>query len=217
MYLSMTAVAAVLALAVPATAQDKLVTFDVVFEKAVLLPGETQTITVLARIEPGIGEKVVVTTPPFDGKTGTVAGLAFAPFWLVNGGNGEHGAFSNPHTLEPWIDEGHNGVPDGLGNVLGIRASQWVFPWGDKIYKKQDPAVLWSADWTPDEGFAGEVSFTTGLTPGLRARVWVEGLFQFWWPDKWPTAHEAGSFVVIPAPAGALALVMAGAAVRRRR
>ena len=205
--------------ALGAAAQDKFVTFEVLYEKAVLLPGETQTITVRTTLTPGVGEEVMLTTPPFEGQIGNVIGLAGFNFGLIDLGGGGSGAFSDWHVLDPWggpIVKPQHGTPDGLGNILAISGGQFGPP--IQTYIEQEPALVWQVEWTPDEGFSGEVEFTTAVTPGKQAVVWLKGdFYQFWADDDWPTVHQVSSFFVVPAPAGMLVLIVAGAALRRRR
>ncbi len=222
-----------------ASAQPYTVTFDIVYEKVVLLPGESQTISVVSSTSIKAGTEYTIQNtafPALNGTKGVLRGLAFAYFDVANIDNGEHGDFTAFGVLDPWNFQGFKYVPgtlDGLGGVANIQAGQfqqlqipdppYAIP-----YELQEPAMLWQGTWTPKPGFFGEVAFTTetsdigqGKSPAVMADT---PLKQFWVADHWIAEYKPASFQVVPAPGGSAAMVsivllsgVASGARRRKR
>ncbi len=214
-----------------ASAQPYTVTFDIVYEQAVLRPGESQLISVFTSTSIKAGTEYTIQNcafPTLNGTKGILRGSSNALFDIVNLNNGEHGKFTDFAVPFPWNAQGINNVPgtlDGLGGVFNIQASQfqqlqipdppYAIP-----YELQEPALMWQGTWTPEPGFYGEVAFTTETSDvgqGKSPSVFVDSpAVQYWIGDRWTAVYKPDSFLVVPGP-GVGTVGFAGFVVGQRR
>ncbi len=191
-----------------ARAQETM-TFHVVYDSAVIGPGQVQGVSVWATLNPGIGQLATWNTPPGTGQLLVVSSFADARFDLRNVAGGETGTFSGLSVNPAFgTQSGNPGTPDGLGNVLGIYAVQF-----GPVYSA-NPSLLWNATWAPNTYEPRTVTFDTmTLVP---PRVWLE-LNLGHALDEWVAVNVPSSFEVVPAPATFGLLALAGLRCARRR
>jgi MYXO-CTERM domain-containing protein len=210
------AVLAVAGLAAIANAQDTSISYSIVWDKASINPGETNTGKVIATVTPGFGATIKWTTPPGKGQNGILKAFASSIFDTVNLLNGEQGtlAWTVPTALNLANIQGNlNG-----GGIVGTNAGQ-VAPPINPNPNVDNPITILNLTWTGNAGFSGNVSYNVKATSG-KMFLDISTTPTPTWVGHNATKLEsaaAGNFTVVPAPASMALLGLGGLVAARRR
>ncbi|MCC6660255.1 MAG: hypothetical protein IT437_05160 [Phycisphaerales bacterium] len=181
--------------------------FHIEFEHSVLAPGESQTITVSASFAPPVNGTAIWDTHGGIGQVGHVLCLNDSYFNLVNVLNASTGVYSNPATNMSIYS--FPGIPSG-GGVRMISVGQF------EDIEYANPVWLWRATWTPVNYTPREVVLRTEAIQPIDIFLTLGLAFPV--RDAWTTFDDQAGFQIVPEPpVAALALILFGGAMRRRR
>jgi hypothetical protein len=188
-------------------------TFSVVWDKAVIAHGETNTGKVMATIGPGIGTITAWNTLPGKGQTGIIEAFASAIFHFKGMENGLNGTFSWTIPVE-FNFSSLPGVPWPTGGAMGVNAGQFGPPTYPNPNVKQTVTILEFAWHEVAGGGPYNVLFEAEATS---AKVYLDVGLNSWVGENAVKLNGEGGFSVIPAASTAWPVVAGLAVLARRR
>lgn len=210
------AVLAVAGLAAVAQAQDTTMTYSIVWDKASINPGETNTGKVVVEIKPGIGSTILWTTAPGKGQAGILKAFASSIFDTLSVLNGNQGtlAWTVPAALGV---AGIPGTSNGAGGITGTNAGQ-VAPPLNPTPVLDNPITVLNISWTGNAGFSGDVNYGIKSSSGKMFLDISTGGNPIWVGHNATSRVDGqGGFTVVPAPASMALLGLGGLVAARRR
>jgi len=194
-------------------AQDVTITYSILWDKATVLPGDSVTAGIYAKIDPGIGTSVPWTTFPGKGQPGTIKYFYYSIFDIINVQNGQLGTLS--WTVPAALNVANiPGVPDGKGGITGTYSGQTGSLSPNPVL--DNPIKILDLKFTAGPSVQpSEVIFEVAPTIG---KVWLNiGIPNYVGHSAQFLIGSKGGFTLLPAPSAALTLGAAALVASRRR